>query len=1068
MNLRPEGGTVKKSSLLIGIAIVCVAGIAVFQFVRHRGDKLPSGDAPSHKTTTHPRHEIVQPTESPQPAGLHGTVIDAQGNPVSDVLVEAGVFDGDAPSNLIRKVCVQSTTTDSRGEFRFPEKALFSLSEELQAWVKPSDKRRPTSLHSLLIASKEGYVAERCPVEFESVAGPQRIVLRKAPEVSGLAVWEEIQQPISEARVVVEQCFNLGISGFDLYQPHSVADRSDDEGRFSLAVPAEGEAGVYASVDADYNQYSTSYVALVPGEKITDLVLTVKLGSTTLIKGKVLDSEGNPVSGAEVRVSTDQRVGEPVKSHEDGTYQLIVSKEWPYQSYFLDNWPDKPKLSTIYHGHNLHVSAEGESKIEHPYGRWDWVIWTPPAHAPPERLVAFHPDFEIGVFELPSLGVGQVRQGADIVLYKGTRVSGRVLDDSSEPVKGAQIEIKLDPEGSPVLIKNDNEFIQLRNWITPAEDGSFEICFLREGGYELTASQEDCDPETKRLALLPHQAVEGFDFVLLRRTDFIRGKVLDPNGNPWPHGLVKAGVGREFEFLMSLLAKGYEAEIRKDGSYELSQLKPGKYNIWLDVSKDYAEPEGIVQTTSLRDVPTGTEGANITVTQLPAGILRVRVMDQMQRPVERFHIVCSPLKLTYGKSGIVTGPMRELKVKNKYRQLYTYVRDSKYSGVLSCRRDVVSELGEFVAEKVAPGSYFVSVKSDKQGEKFAEVKIEAGEETEVTFELESLGFLEGRVVDSRRQPIEGIAVRATKTKDVPASTEYEDTWMWEYQYVGPWVACGADGGFVLENLEQTGYRITAENRKEGRSVYADVTIGPNGNKFLEFVFENGSSAIEGYVYGEDGGAVSKTRVILEGRALKTETSTDERGLYDFADLPPGNYLVRAEVGGIRSFHYRGRRVELAEGERASVDIVDWGDGRIEGSVSLAGDAAAAAAWYTSGRPWLEEYKTRLVLRELGSSETLGGQEMILPMASTFDLSNIPAGTYEIHAYSLIGVTPEPLLPGPYTAFRSSLVKFVSETKTIQVVSGSKASIHLTISDATTPHYPIPDPGTCDIWVTVEQ
>ncbi|MDP2897270.1 MAG: carboxypeptidase regulatory-like domain-containing protein [bacterium] len=1059
----------KRSRLLIGIAIVCVAGIAVFQFVRDRGDKQPSDDTPSHEPRTHPQHKILQPTESPQPAGLHGTVIDAQGNPVCDVLIEAGVFEGDAPSHLIRKVCVQSTTTDSRGEFRFPAKAVFSLSEELQDWIKPSNERRPTSLYSLLIASKEGYVAERCPAEFESVTGPQKIVLRKAPEVSGLVVWEEIQQPIPEARVVVEQRFNLGISGFDLYQPHTVADRSDDEGRFSLAVPAEGEAGVYASVDADDNQYSTSYVALVPGEKITDLVLTVKLGSTTLIKGKVLDSEGNPVSGAEVRLSTDQRVGEPVKSHEDGTYQLIVSKEWPYQNYFLDNWPDKPKLSTIYHGHNLHVDAQGESRIEFPYGRWDWVIWTPPAHAPPERLVAFHPDFEIGVFELPSLGVGQVRQGVDIVLYKGTKVSGRVLDESSEPAQQAEIEMELDPKVSPVLIKNDNEFIQLRNWITPAEDGSFEIRFLREGSYQLTASQEDCDPETKRLELLPHQVVEGFDFVLVRKTGFIRGKVLDQNGNPWPHGIVKAGVGRAFDFFMSWLAKGYTAEIRKDGSYELSRLQTGKYNIWLDVSKDYPEPEGILQATSLRDVPTGTEGANITVTQLPAGMLRVRVMDQMQRPVERFHIVCSPLKLTYGKSGIVTGPMRELKVKDEYRRLHTYIRDAKYSGALSCRRDVVSELGEFVAERVAPGSYFVSVKSDKHGEKFAEVKIEAGGETEVTFELESLGSLEGRVVDSRGQPIEGIAVRATKTKEVPASTEYQDAWMWEYKYyVGSRVASGADGGFVLENLEQTRYRITAENRKERRSVYADVTIGPNGNKFLELVFENGSSAIEGYVYGKNGGPLSKTGVVLEGRALKTATSTDEGGHYRFTDLAPGKYLARAEVGGILSFHYRGRRVELAEGERASVDIVDWGDGGIEGSVSLAGDAAAAAAWYTSGRPWLEEYKTRLVLRELGSSETLGGQEMILPVASTFDLSNIPAGAYEIHAYSLIGVTPEPLLPGPDTAFRSCLVKFVSETKTIRVVSGSKASIHLTMSDAATPHYPIPDPGTCDIWVPAEQ
>jgi hypothetical protein len=110
------------------------------------------------------------------------------------------------------------------------------------------------------------------------------------------------------------------------------------------------------------------------------------------------------------------------------------------------------------------------------------------------------------------------------------------------------------------------------------------------------------------------------------------------------------------------------------------------------------------------------------------------------------------------------------------------------------------------------------------------------------------------------------------------------------------------GGFVLENLEQTRYRITAENRKEQRSVHADVTIGPNGNKFLELVLQNGSGAIEGHVYSENGTPLSQRGVVLEGKALKTATSTDEVGHYRFADLPPGEYLVRAEVGGVYGFH----------------------------------------------------------------------------------------------------------------------------------------------------------------------
>lgn len=1055
----------KKSRLVIATAVICIAGIAIFQLVRYRGDKQLSDETQSHEPKTLPQHKILQPTESLQSAGLHGTVIDAQGDPIADVLVEAGVFEGDAPSNLIRKVCVQSTTTDSLGEFRFPEKAVFSLSDELQEWIKPSDPKRPTSLYSVLIASKEGYVATRRPVEFESVTGPQKIVLRDAPEVSGVVLWEEIQQPIPRAKAVVERHWgSFRITGLDLYEPHYVVRQADDEGRFSLAIPAEGEAEAFASVESDDNQHSTSRVALVPGEKVTDLVLTVKLGSATLIQGKVLDSEGGPVPGAEVRLSTDKRVSELCKSQKDGSYQVFVPKGWPYQSYFLKDWPDRPRF--LLNPFRAHVEPHGDNRIELPYGRWDWVIWTPPAHAPPERLVAFHPDFEVGVLEVPLLGVGQVRQGVDIVLYRGTKVSGRVLDDSSQPVPEAEIQIELGPEGSPAHIKNDSDFMRLRNRITAAEDGAFEIRFLREGSYELTASQEDCDPEMKRLDLLPHQVVEGFDFVLVKTTGIIRGKVLDQNGNPWPHGTVKAGIGREFDMGMLAGAKGYIAEVKDDGSYELSRLKTGKYNIWLDVSRDYPEPEGILQATSLRDIPTGTEGAHITVTQLPAGALRVRVMDQARRPVERFHIVCAPLKLTYGKSGIVTGQMRVLGVKDKYNPLYAYVRDAKYSGVLSCRRDVVSESGEFVAESVAPGSYFVSAKSDKHSEKFAQVSVEAGGEAQVALELESLCRLEGNVVDSRRQPVRGASVRATKLKDVPANTENKDRWT---SWGGPddSAPSDADGRFVFENLEQTRYRITAEHREEPRSVCTEVNVRQDGDNFLQLVFQSGSCAIEGCVYGEDGAGVPKTPVILEGRTLETRTGTDERGHYGFADLTPGKYLVRISVAGARP-HWRGREVELAEGQQASLDILAWGDGGVGGTVSFAGDAAAAVAWYSSA-PWLKPtYEARLVLREPTASEGVGGRTITVSVDSSFDLDNIPAGVYEIHAYRPVPVTAEPLRPDSGPAVVCSPVKFVSETRTVQVLPGSKASVHLTITDAATPHYPIPDPATCDIWVTVEE
>ena len=82
-------------------------------------------------------------------------------------------------------------------------------------------------------------------------------------------------------------------------------------------------------------------VGLICGLGVT---LAISQGSATLIEGKVLSEEGTAVAGATVHLSTDKAVSHSVTSGRDGRYRLLVPKEWPYQSYFVDDWPERPEV----------------------------------------------------------------------------------------------------------------------------------------------------------------------------------------------------------------------------------------------------------------------------------------------------------------------------------------------------------------------------------------------------------------------------------------------------------------------------------------------------------------------------------------------------------------------------------------------------------------------------------------------------------------------------------------------------------------------------------------------------
>ena len=114
----------------------------------------------------------------------------------------------------------------------------------------------------------------------------------------------------------------------------------------------------------------------------------------------------------------------------------------------------------------------------------------------------------------------------------------------------------------------------------------------------------------------------------------------------------------------------------------------------------------------------------MTVTELPAGSLRVHVVDQVNQPMERFGIWARPLSQVYGANAIA---------------------GDEYSGALYespsmlRQRNRATEPGEFFLERVAPGRYSLTVRSYRHSMESQEIVIAAGQQTEVTFVLEEQG-----------------------------------------------------------------------------------------------------------------------------------------------------------------------------------------------------------------------------------------------------------------------------------------------------------------------------------------
>jgi hypothetical protein len=232
------------------------------------------------------------------------------------------------------------------------------------------------------------------------------------------------------------------------------------------------------------------------------------------------------------------------------------------------------------------------------------------------------------------IGAGEVRDGIDVVLPVAAAMSGRVLDETGEPLARVNVHaIRAGPNGSRF------EPVGFGSYLTD-DRGQFRFFGLPEGDYLLKAIPETMYMRAKdsppafvetfypsasssdaavKVRLKAGQDVDDYDIVLARTKTFrISGTVLDPDGQPW---------GNARGELQRFQGNGEELRVDSAGRFAVGGLAPGAYQISVSPPPDGRNGYGTARfTVADADVD------NLVVSTAAAVDVRGRVVFEGDTP----------------------------------------------------------------------------------------------------------------------------------------------------------------------------------------------------------------------------------------------------------------------------------------------------------------------------------------------------------------------------------------------------------------------------------------------------
>ena len=429
---------------------------------------------------------------------------------------------------------------------------------------------------------------------------PRAGAAEKPGRAEGRVVDAGSGEPIRKAMVILRRNQESGAAAY-----------TDAKGEFHFA---ELEPGAYA-LSALRDGYVASrkeppvVVTILP-EK-TQLDLTVKLVRTGAVSGRIVDADGDPVSGASVQLMA-------AKGKREGGF-ASTNDRGEYRAYGIP--PGKYRLVVAANSKPGELSLKLTGADEQSYS---WTYY--PGTADPRRATTVE------------VASGAELQGFDLALVRSRVVSvrGRVSGPADAP---GPFEVMLAASSSERLLSSRNSLVR-------STGGTFELTGVEPGAYVLSATGvfQQARYAAQRAIEIDDADIDDLELVLAAPRS-ITGRVILPEGRSVPPGLFVGLIPRE----RIVLPQGSLTLVASDGTFHTEPLPAGDYEV---TTGSWNESHDLyVSAIRMGDEDVLAKGLHIAdaapapleiVLAANGGTLQAAVANDKSDPVPEAHVMLLP------------------------------------------------------------------------------------------------------------------------------------------------------------------------------------------------------------------------------------------------------------------------------------------------------------------------------------------------------------------------------------------------------------------------------------------